>query len=314
MIQTVTGVLEGKNIRRTLSHEHLVFGKPGYCQDADNPYQRDTARKNIRAMLDLVKPYDVDLLVDATTIEWGRDPLLMREAAQEYGIGIVCCTGFFKDEGDMLAWLKAISYTCDLTSWLADLFTDEILHGIGDTGIRAGAIKAASSYGEIKPLERTILCAAAKAQQRTGVPVLTHCDRGTMASQQLELLVANGVPADKIIIGHMTSNRDWLEIKRITEKGATVAFDQFGILSIPDIPTDEEKMENLLALLKNGCEDHIVLSHDCCFDRMGYVSKSKPRYPDMVFKTVVPYLVQNGISQRTIQKITRDNLLRVFGA
>lgn len=112
----------------------------------------------------------------------------------------------------------------------------------------------------------------------------------------------------------MTGNRDWLEIKRIIDRGVTVAFDQFGILSIPGIPTDGEKRENLLALLKNGCEDRIVLSHDCCFDRMGYVSKSKPRYPDMIFRTVLPWLEQNGIRQSVIQKITRDNLLRVFGA
>lgn len=115
-----------------------------------------------------------------------------------------------------------------------------------------------------------------------------------------------------MIIGHMSSSHGIKEVKRIMDKGVYAAFDQFGILSIPGIPSDEEKMEHLLNLLREGYEDSIVISHDCCFDRMGYVSQSRPRYPDMIFKTVISYLKEKGISGQTVKKITRDNLLNVF--
>ena len=44
----------------------------------------------------------------------------------------------------------------------------------------------------------------------------------------------------------MTSNRDLSEIMELMDAGFCVGFDQFGILSIPGIPDDEEKTENLL--------------------------------------------------------------------
>jgi len=312
MIQTVTGLLHEAEVENTLSHEHLVFGKPGFLGDEDNCYSREQAEGHIRAMLGLAKNHRVNLIIDATTIEWGRGPYLMRKMSEETGVHIVCATGFFKDEGDMLAHLKALSYTHNLEEYLKRYFISEITEGIGCTGVRAGVIKAAASLEEIKPLEAVILSAAAHAQEATGVPLLTHCDRGTMGREQVKLLLANGASPQKIIIGHMSSSRNLEEIEEIMDTGVLAAFDQFGIVSIPGIPDDAEKMENLLALLQKGYEDSIVLSHDCCFDRMGYVSKSKPRYPDMVYKHVLPFLRENHISDSAIRKITRDNLLKAF--
>ena len=157
-----------------------------------------------------------------------------------------------------------------------------------------------------------LIRAAANAGNQTGVPVFTHCDRGTMGIEQAELFLACGVNPGHVVIGHQTSNPNLDEICRIMDLGFTVGFDQFGILSIPGIPTDEEKTENLLSLLEKGYEDQIVLSHDTIFDRMGYVSSSKPRYTDQIYREIIPILKTHGISENTIRKLTRDNLLRVF--
>lgn len=312
MIQTVTGIVDATGIKNTLSHEHIVFGSPGYIGDTDNCYVRETAFQNAQRMIRMAQDYDVNLILDATTIEWGRDPYLLKKLSETMKINIACATGFFKDEGDTLAILKSLSYSCDLEACLKEIFVREITEGIKESKVKAGIIKAASSLNRIKPLEETILKAAAKAQRETNVPLLTHCDRGTMGLEQTELLLSAGADPRKIIVGHMTSNRDLEEIKRIMDRGVYAAFDQFGILSIPGIPDDGEKTENLLRLLRDGYEDSIVLSHDCVFDRMGYVSKSKPRYPDMIYRTVLPALRENGVPERAIAKITRENLLKVF--
>ncbi len=312
MIRTVVGDISSEKIMNTLSHEHITFGKPGYIGDDDNCYKRETAYKNALRYIDMIKRYDVDLVVDATTAERGRDPLLLKKISLDTGVFIVCSTGFFKDEDDMLAILKAMSYSVDLEKELTDLFVKEISEGIGDTGIRAGVIKTASSYGRIRPLEQTIMKAAARAAIICDVPILTHCDRGTMARSQVELMLDMKMPPEKVIIGHMTSCRDLDEIRFVMDMGLTVAFDQFGILSIPGIPNDEEKAANLLSLLREGYGEKIVLSHDTMFDRMGHSSDSRPRYPDMIYKTILPYLRENGVSEDTIRKITRDNLLRIL--
>lgn len=312
MLETVTGPLDSSNVRRVLSHEHLTFGDPGMLGDPASCYQRDVAYKNQLHMYAYAKRHEVDLIVDATTIEHGRDPRLMRKFSHDTGCAVVCCTGFFKDEGERLQLLKSLSYVTDLERWMRELFVRELTEGIGDTGVRAGALKVASSLEEIRPLEQTIMRAAVYAQMKTGALLLTHCERGTMATAQADLLEAAGADPAHTIIGHQTSNRDLDEVCRLARRGFMVAFDQFGIVSIPGIPTDEEKMENLLRVIEAGCEDQIVLSHDVCFDRMGYVSKSKPRYPDMVFARVVPFLREHGVGDVTIDKLTRGNLLRVF--
>lgn len=313
MLKTVNGVVSAENIKNTLAHEHFVFGKPGLLGEEDNCYQRETAFENGLKMLKMTEEYEVDLVVDVTTAEWGRDPYLLKRISDKTKCHIICSTGFFKDEGDMLAYLKAVSYSEDLKKWLHKLFVKEIEEGIGKSGIKAGAVKTASSLGRIRPLEKVIFQAATATQKDTGVPIFTHCDRGTMGVEQAELLKELGADPEKVVIGHMSSNHDTAEMMRIMDRGYRIGFDQFGILSIPGIPNDEQKSENLLELLKRGYEDSIVLSHDCVFDRMGYVSASKPRYPDMIFKKVNPYLKENGISDKAVKKLTRNNLLKVFG-
>lgn len=260
----------------------------------------------------MLKACDVDLVVDATPIECGRDPLFIKEVSEKTGIRIVCATGFFKDEGNSLSVLKAMSYTCDIVEYLTKLYVSEITEGIGDTGIRAGIIKTASSLNEIRELEKILMIASAKAQKITKVPIYTHCERGTMASQQAELFTKQGVEASKVLIGHQTSNRDLNQLKELMREGFYIGFDQFGILSQPEIPVDEEKTANLIRLLKDGYEDHIIVSHDTICDRMDYISKSKPRYPDQIYKEIIPQLRKEGIGEDAIRKITRDNLLALF--
>lgn len=312
MIQAVLGSIEKDSINNTLSHEHIIFGKAGFINDKVNCYDRNIAYQNAMNHITIAKEYGVNLIVDTTTIEWGRDVLLMKDISENASVHIVCSTGFFKDEGDMLALLKSYSYCDDIRTYCALLFEKEVMKGIGNTSIKAGIIKIGSSLNEIKPLEKEIFQAAAYVSKKYNIPIFTHCERGTMGLEQAKLLSSLGVDPNKIVIGHMTSNRNLDEIEKILTMGFNIAFDQFGIISIPNIPTDEEKMSNLLTLLKKGYQDSIVLSHDVICDRMGYISQSKPRYLDMIYKDVIPYLKENGISSEITKKITRDNLIKIL--
>ena len=312
MIQTVRGKIKEEDVRNVLPHEHLVFGWPGIKGEKDNVYDEKTAYENCKMRIDMVRQHDVNLIVDPTPIHCGRDPLFMKKIAEDFNVDIVCATGFFKDEDNVLSILKALSYTDDLEKVLRDLYVKELTQGIGDTGIKAGIIKTASSYNRITALEEVLFKSAAEASLKTGVPIYTHCERGTMGLKQCELLLSFGIDPGKALIGHQTSNLDLNEVREILKLGFFIGFDQFGILSIPDIPSDEEKLENLITLLNEGYEDQILLSQDTIFDRMGYVSRSKPRYPDQIYKQVLPALKEKGFAEETLRRLCRENLLKLF--
>src|SRR6185437_14078503 len=96
---------------------------------------------------------------------------------------------------------------------LADLFVADIVDGIDAndycgpvvrrTPHRAGVVKVAGSDGGPSPRDARVFAAAAEAHRRTGVPILTHCEGGTGALEQILLLVDAGVEPSKIVVSHV---------------------------------------------------------------------------------------------------------------
>lgn len=58
----------------------------------------------------------------------------------------------------------------------AEVFIREIEQGIEETGIKAGAIKAAFQSASVLPAELKGFKAAARGSKATGVPIETHTD------------------------------------------------------------------------------------------------------------------------------------------
>jgi phosphotriesterase-related protein len=87
-------------------------------------------------------------------------------------------------------------------------------------------IKIAGSDGGPSPRDRPIFAAAAEAHRRTGVPILTHCEAGTGAIEQIELLTDLGVPARHITLSHVDKVVDRGYHREIVSSGAFVEYDQ----------------------------------------------------------------------------------------
>jgi predicted metal-dependent phosphotriesterase family hydrolase len=96
---------------------------------------------------------------------------------------------------------------------LAVLFTADITDGIDAydyagpvvrrTAFRAGVVKVAGSEGGLSPRDRRVFEAAAETHRRTGVPILTHCEHGTGALEQVRFLRDHGVAARHIVLSHV---------------------------------------------------------------------------------------------------------------
>ena len=159
----------------------------------------------------------------------GRDVELMAEVAQRTRFQLICATGLYKQEEGGTAYWQFRSNFAPQVDAMAELFIREIEDGVGDTGIRAGIIKVATGRGQITDYEKTILEAAAKASVATETPITTHTDHGTMGDEQQRILTENGVPAERIVIGHSCGTSDHDYHMRIARGGSYLGFDRFGL-------------------------------------------------------------------------------------
>ena len=70
--------------------------------------------------------------------------------------------------------------------------------------------------------EEKVFRAAAKAQHQTGAAISTHTEVGTLGLGQIQLLMAEGVKPERIIVGHVDRKLDWDYHVALWQTGVTL--------------------------------------------------------------------------------------------
>ena len=135
----------------------------------------------------------------------------------------------------------------------------DLTEGIGDTGVCAGVIKAASSLNTITPAEEKVFRAAALAHRETGALITTHTEMGTMALEQIALLRSEGVAPERMLIGHLDHKPALEYLRAVAKTGANLGFDQIGK---EKYHPDSLRIELILALVAEGFGSQITLAGD----------------------------------------------------
>jgi len=320
-VNTVTGIVSPNRLGKTLIHEHILFGFPGYQGDRTlGPFDHKSALQACLKVADSIKAHGVQTVVNATPNECGRSPKFLRDVAEQSGLNIICPTGYYFESTGGSAYFKFRSSMGKIEQEIIDLFMTEITHGVEQSDIKAGIFKLASSRNRITDYEKTFFRAAAKVHRVTGVPILTHTTEGTMGPEQAQLLISQGVDPKKILISHMGSclNIDY-HLKTLAE-GVSIAFDQWGIEELDNIPPEHARIELLLELLAKGYVDQIMLSNDSVWHWLG-----RPLNPDeyhrklianwkttYLFEGILPLLEQRGVTKKDRETILVDNPARFF--
>ena len=128
-------------------------------------------------------------------------------------------------------WSEALTAAEIAELFVADITTgiDALDYGgpvIRRTQHRAGVIKIGGSEGGPSPREARIFEAAAIAHIRTGCPILTHCENGTGALEQVALLGRHGVTPAHIVLSHVDKVVDRGYQREILASGAFAEYDQ----------------------------------------------------------------------------------------
>ena len=294
-ITTVLGDREPSELPGVaLAHEHLHIDL-SHDEDPEG-FVRDEGAV-VEELVEARESFGLGLVVELTCQGMGRDPLVLKRLSGMSGVDVVCATGFYYER-----FHPPDVSTASSDELAADL-VGEIRDGIGDSGVRPGVIGEVGSHGpRMSPAEERCFRAAARAALATGLPVSTHAHLGTGAPGQLELLLEEGLPAQRICLGHQDLTDDTGQHAALAEAGAYVAFDTVGKTSYQP---DEVRLRLVLAMLEAGHEEKILLSND--ISREPYLKVRGGIGYSHLFRSFVPRLQEAGVGEETITGMIEEN-------
>ena len=202
---------------------------------------------------------------------------------------------------------------------MADRMIREVEKGIQGTDAKAGIIKCATDRYGLSEKNRNMLQMIAKVYQETGLPVYTHTSISNhIAVDQQQYLMDLGIPANRMVIGHLGDTDNVEFIETILKKGSYAGLDRFGL---DWIFPDEKRIDTLVKLIERGWEDKLVLSHDCSVFIDEFDNEWDERYKvdleELRFQythlpeRIVPELVKKGIPEDKVWSLF-DSVPRKF--
>lgn len=300
-IRTVCGDIDPSDFGVCYPHEHVLCSPPADVPDRDLEMDSEAA-----ALQELTwfKQAGGRALVDMSPADYGRNAPGLKRVSEATGIHLVCVTGHHKAAFSS-RWVHDTSIDA-----LADRFTRDILAGVDGTSIKAGAIKAASSLNAITPDEEKVFRAAARAQQNTGAAISTHTEAGTQGLEQIQLLTSEGVPPERIIIGHVDRKLEWDYHVAMLKTGVTLSYDQ---ISKEKYVPDSRRVDFILRLVKAGFGRQLVLGGDLARKSYwpSYGTGGGPGLTYILWR-FVPWLRAEGLSEDAIQDLLVRNPARVL--
>lgn len=250
-VNTVLGTIDTKDMGFTLNHEHVLSAFAGIYRNYPQLLGKGNLLDNAVADLKQAKAGGVNTIVDATTLDLGRDPELMAEASRRSGVNIIATAGW---------WLEIPRFMLTVSAdQLADQFVREIEDGIAGTKVRAGVLKSASDLSGVKQHEAVILRGIARAHKRTGVPIMLHSyPAGQVGRQQIAILLEEGVDLHRVKIDHSNDTTDVEYLIWLLEQGCFLGLDRYPGRNVSPMG----RTKTMKALIDGGYADKLCPSHD----------------------------------------------------
>jgi phosphotriesterase-related protein len=249
-VNTVLGPISTAKLGFTLMHEHLLVASAGVTQNYPGLLGNDYMGRIVRG-LKQAKEGGVDTVVDATTLDLGRDVTVTAEASRRSGVNVIAVTGWWLEMPRFMVGVSANQF--------ADLFTREIEEGIAGTRVKAGLLKAASDLNGVTPAEEQVLRGVARAHRRTGVPIMVHSySPGQVGRQQLAILKEEGVDPRWVKFDHSNDTTDLEYLTWLLEQGCYLGLDRY-----PGRTTSSPaRTRTMKALIDAGWAHRLLPSHD----------------------------------------------------
>jgi phosphotriesterase-related protein len=283
-----------------LSHEHVLVAMGAENYHYPWRFDWDASKKRAIGELREAKAGGIGALIDLTTPDLGRDVAYVREVAEAAEIHVVVATGIWRD-------VPRSFWERDLDT-IAAIFVREIEVGIGDTTIKAGAIKVANDMGGVTPEGERILRGAARACKRTGCPISTHhWAPEEVGTRQVEIFQEEGAPMDRICIGHSADSTDVAYLESLLRTGVYLSMDRYP--GSGDRPNWEQRNATVMELVKRGWASKLMLGHDYAPSPVlagtSPAPSDEPTRYTFVSRVAIPAMRAGGVSDADIELMTK---------
>ena len=219
-VQTVVGPKNVGELGFTLMHEHVMTSSAGVPISYPEVADLDDVAKTAAIELGALRNEGVSTFVDLTTFDLGRNVLMLQKVAERSGINIIAATGTWLDVPRALAQMGP--------DVLSALYIRELMKGIDGTDVRAGVIKVANDEGGVSDEGEVVLRAASRAHLKTDVPIFTHTwAPERVGEQQIAIFEEEGVPLNRVCIGHSNDSEDLGYLMGILDKGCWLGLDRY---------------------------------------------------------------------------------------
>ncbi|MER6915722.1 phosphotriesterase [Streptomyces sp. NPDC000594] len=304
-VTTVTGPLPLRSLTGpVLAHEHLALDLDRTGEGAAVLGDRH-APAVAAELAALREEYGLGLVIELTCRGMGRDPAALVRISRASGVAVTAATGWYQEP------FHTPEVAGSGVERLTETLVREITTGLGAkdrAGPLPGIIGEVGSHGDTpSEPEARVLRAAARAALATGLAVATHAHLGRGGPAQLALLTREGLPPDRVGIGHQDLLDRPAVHRTLAAEGAYIAFDTVGK---EGYQSDTTRLRLLLALLEAGHAERALLS--CDISRHRYLwCEGGPGYGHL-FRSFLPRLRAAGADDELIDLLTRRNPLRLL--
>jgi phosphotriesterase-related protein len=340
LVMTVNGPIPSADLGVTLMHEHLQNDCSCWWHPPKDPARQYLVDGPVRIEIlselrqdPFVNKHNIALdeldlcieevadfakaggrtIVDPTCRGIGRDPVKLRRIAAASGLNIVMGAGYYL-ASSMPEEVARLS-----VDDIADQIVTEALYGTDGTDAKIGLIGEIGVSSDFTAEEEKSLRGAARAQVRTGLPLMVHLPGWfRLGHRVLDIVEAEGANLAHTVLCHMNpSHDDWDYQRTIAERGAFIEFDMIGMDYFyadqqVQCPSDDEVARAILRLADAGHLDRVLLSQDV-FIKMMLTRYGGNGYA-FVQRHFLPRLARHGMDAASCDMLMTTNPRRVFDA
>src|SRR5829696_2013679 len=265
-VNTVLGPVPAEDLGVVSIHEALLSVVPGAEHAYDISFDRAEIFEILAAKLTAFKESGGGTIVDSTGMFHGRDVKLYEALSRSTGVHVVASTGMGPQEN--LGGYFLPPQTNPPTPWpaekFADLFAREVSEGMVVPRVErrgsAGLVATTGTRGGLTPTDESLFRGAARAALATGVPVSIRY--GVDAVAELQLVLDEGLPADRVVVGELDRAEavaaGWPAT--VAESGAYVAIDHVGLDDDDEFVRDAGRAAVVAELVAAGHANRVLLS------------------------------------------------------